>query len=743
MPVSAAASADAGVRPYTPGAGAAGSGPAGGFTPEQLASAYGYDPTVGGSGQTVAVIDAYDDPKIESDLASFSSHYGLPACTKANGCFKKVGQTGSEKALPKKDTTGWSIETSLDVDTVHAVCPNCKILLVEAAEPTYEDLAVAVNEAVTLGATEVSNSYGGPEIGLGSSGVAAYDHPGVVIAAATGDNGYDSWDRTIEEEPPFQPPEMPNAPAALASVVAVGGTSLELNPDGTRASETVWNDDGPRNENALPSGFVAGGGCSTLFLAPLWQHDAAGFGASGCGEKRLEADVSADADPFTGFDIDDTYNCGAACEEFGIGKGNEWLKLGGTSLATPLISSLYALAGGATGVQYPSLTLYGHLGDPSLFDVTEGGNGFCDTATPAECGNPNAVLKARVDCEGTTACNAAGGFDGPSGVGTPNGLDGFKPLLPTATIGSTGALVAGAPVSFDAKTSSDPYPGGSIATYSWSWGDGTSASSGVSPTHTYAAAGTYTVSLTVTDSYGLASTVATQPVEIAEASLEEIEKHEQEAKEKQEREAAEAKQKKEEDEAVEAKQKQKENEAAEAAQKRQHEAEVRHEQEVAKARREEEEAKARESEHARLSAGLQEVSAFHTSVKPPIPAARVIGSTLQVNRSGVLSIRIACPAGVSSCKGTVTLRTLTAVSAGAATARASVLTVATGAFIAPPGVTKTLTLRLSAKARALLARSRSLRVRATVFARDAAGATATTKSIVTLHRAPVGAPGKH
>ena len=266
--MAASASAAAGVHPYVAGGGSASSGPAGGLTPADLASAYNYDPT-GGSGQTVAIVDAYDDPRIEEDLATFDGHYGLGECTKADGCFRKVNQYGSESqaSLPPTDETGWSQEISLDVEIVRAVCRGCKILLVEAESAAYENLARAVDEAVALGATEVSNSYGGPEEGMGTSARAAYDHPGVVITGAGGDYGYDDWNYPLLG---YEPPGMPNAPASLPTVVSVGGTSLRLNENGTRASETVWNDDGPYDENELGAGYVTTSGCSTLFTAEPW-----------------------------------------------------------------------------------------------------------------------------------------------------------------------------------------------------------------------------------------------------------------------------------------------------------------------------------------------------------------------------------------------------------------------------------------------------------------------------------------
>jgi subtilase family serine protease len=157
-PVAAGTPASVGAVPYVVDSGASSPGPAGGLTPEQLAGAYEYEPSAGGNGQTVGIVDAFDDPKIEEDLGTFDTHYGLPQCTTANGCFKKVGVTGSTTSLPSADTSGWSEEISLDVETLHSVCPNCKILLVEANSSTGADLATAVNEAVALGAPEVSNS---------------------------------------------------------------------------------------------------------------------------------------------------------------------------------------------------------------------------------------------------------------------------------------------------------------------------------------------------------------------------------------------------------------------------------------------------------------------------------------------------------------------------------------------------------------------------------------------------------
>jgi hypothetical protein len=197
-------------------------------------------------GQTVAIVDAFDDPNIEADLGAFDSNYGLPACTSANGCFTKVGQTGSTTSLPKADKEGWSVEIALDVETVHSACERCKILLVEANEPTDADLATGVNEAVKLGATEVSNSYGGPEEAGGEE--AAYKHPGVVIAASAGDQGYYDWDVVTEgfAAPGFDGPSGVGAPKGLGAfksnaVTLLTQTSATLNarvnPDGQTVTE--------------------------------------------------------------------------------------------------------------------------------------------------------------------------------------------------------------------------------------------------------------------------------------------------------------------------------------------------------------------------------------------------------------------------------------------------------------------------------------------------------------------------
>jgi PKD repeat protein len=721
VPVSASAAAEPGVAQYTAGDGALESGPAGGLTPAELASAYGYSPTAGGSGQTLAIVDAYDDPSIESDLEAFDTEYGIAACTEANGCFTKVSQTGSTVSLPAADTTGWSVEMSLDVEVAHSTCPHCKILLVEADSASFANLAAAVNEAVTLGADVVSNSYGGSEEEPGSTERAAFNHPGVVIAAATGDEGYYDWTKLNRRT---RPPGRPNMPASLPTVVAVGGTTLDLTEAGTRESETVWNGNGPFDEEEDQG--VTGGGCSTLFPAEIWQKDAPGFGAAGCAGKRLDADVAAVANPRTGFDIYDSYECGTECEKFKGGR--DWVTIGGTSLSTPLVASLYALAGGSNGVSYPALTLYGHLGDSSaLYDVTEGGNGICDDEGSA-C-EANRIFGFDVDCEGTTACNAAPGFDGPSGVGAPSSLGLFEPLLPAAAITLPQSAKAGLPASFSGSTSSDPYPGGAIASYSWSWGDGTPESSGVTASHTYAVPGEYTLTLTVRDSYGLTSHPATVSAKVIARTEKELEE-ERHSDQETEAHEAEVKRKKEAEAAAKTEEEAATKKGAEAARSGEAEAANKRAEEAAALKRHEEETAAK----ANSDAPAQGVNSFLSSAVPLVPDAELASTSLRVSAAGVVKLEIGCPAGESSCSGTVTLRTLGAITSASARKRA-LLTLVVGSFEVAGGKLRTVTLRLSPKARALLATAHALRARATLLAHDPHGAIHTTSAIVTLRLA--------
>jgi subtilase family serine protease len=320
--------------------------------PTQLKAAYGLSGLSGG-GRTVAIVDAYGYPNLERDLTVYRNHYGMPACNTSNGCLKIVDQNGGT-AYPRTDT-GWDQEQALDVDAVSAACPDCKILVVQANTSSFANLGTAVNQAALskYGTVAISNSYGGsdaPDTTYGSY----YNHPGVAVTASTGDNGYQGG----------------SYPASSHYVTAVGGTSLKMSGN-TRVSEQVW------------SG--AGSGCSTYntAVAPTSVN-------TGCA-KRAMADVSAAADPNTG---------GLSVYAPTSPKSSSWSQYGGTSESSPIIASVYALAGG----NYANTSVYNLASTSNLHDITIGSNGSCPTSQ---------------------WCNAVSGWDGPTGLGTPNGTGAF------------------------------------------------------------------------------------------------------------------------------------------------------------------------------------------------------------------------------------------------------------------------------------------------------------------------------
>src|SRR5207249_855536 len=159
-----------------------------GYGPADLQDAYKLPSGTNGKGMTVALVDAYDDPNAESDLGVYRSTFGLPACTTANGCFKKVDQNGGTKY--PRGNRGWAEEISLDLDMVSAICPNCHILLVEANTNSFANLATAEDTAARLGANAISNSYGGSEYSSEVSDQSHYNHPGTAITVSSGDSGY-------------------------------------------------------------------------------------------------------------------------------------------------------------------------------------------------------------------------------------------------------------------------------------------------------------------------------------------------------------------------------------------------------------------------------------------------------------------------------------------------------------------------------------------------------------------------
>ena len=518
-------------------------GPSGfGYAPAALAGAYGYDPTQAlAKPQTVAIVDAHDNPKALHDLNAFDTNYGLPVETAST--FKKVNENGNAGPLPSFDS-GWSGEISLDLQAVRGACNKCNILLVEAATTSSADLAKAVNTAVRLGATEVSNSYGGPEVTNEPSTIrAAYNHPGVVITASTGDDGWYSWDRANPSSPAGFSFNKPNTPSAYPTVVAVTGTNLVIDEPTTgtftRTSESVWNENGLDNQFGIahgPSG-ASGGGCSFIYNAQSWQSAVPTYSTMGCQSgKRLAGDVAADGDPQTGFDIFNSFDSTGPNPSF-----PHWIPIGGTSLSSPLVAAMWALAGGAGTEKYPAKSLYDRLkytGNSSIFDVTTGGNAWCAGDAKSNCKtvlgtqitnatNPNHLMNGNthyahgwagnLDCGFKTLgqtgliandkqCNATIGYDGPSGVGSP--LGGLTMFVPTKILVQiSGPTLAKVHVlrTWTATNFTDGIDGATATQYKWNWGDGTPATISTvsaSAQHAFAHTGVFTITLTVTDSSG-------------------------------------------------------------------------------------------------------------------------------------------------------------------------------------------------------------------------------------------------
>ena len=321
----------------------------------------------GGRNDTVAVVDSYDDPTAESDLATFRSTSGLAACTSASGCFRKVNEAGAASPLPSRDA-GWEEEISLDLDAVSALCPNCHILLVEANSTISTDMTAAMQTAASLGAKQISDSWSvSSSVPVGGT----YTLPGVDVVAATGDHGYPGAG-------------VDNYPAAFAGVTAAGGTSLSAatNGQGGRGfAESAW---------SLNNGWGASSGCDVRLPKPLYQSD------SGC-TGRAYSDVSADADPSTGLKVYDSGNGG-------------WLLMGGTSLATPLVAAYYAITGLSATTPQWAYTSSALLNDPA-----SGSSGSCAQ-------NILYICNAGVGYDGPTGAGSISGavVPGAPGIGGPS-----------------------------------------------------------------------------------------------------------------------------------------------------------------------------------------------------------------------------------------------------------------------------------------------------------------------------------
>jgi hypothetical protein len=380
-----------------------------GFAPADLKSAYNIPaaPVNTTTIPTVAIVDAYDDPDVVSDVATYRSTFGLQSCVTStgSGCVTKVNQSGGT-SVPSANS-GWASEIALDLEMVSAACPVCKILLVEASSSSNANLAAAAKYAASRpGVVAVSNSYGGSESSSETGLDGSYKPPaGVAMLASSGDEGYES--QSNRGNPAYQI----EYPAASQYVIAVGGTSLRKASGTARGwTESVW---------WTSDSEAATSGCSLYEAKPSWQHD------SGC-KMRTVADVSAVADPATGVAVLDTYGSGG------------WTELGGTSVASPLVATLYAMSGTST----PSAqSLYpATAGGPTVLglnDVTSGDN-------YSKCPTTNAYL-----------CTAEVGYDGPTGNGTPWGLAAFGAPASTST---------GAPFTISANPSAVTVAPGSAST---------------------------------------------------------------------------------------------------------------------------------------------------------------------------------------------------------------------------------------------------------------------------------------
>jgi tripartite motif-containing protein 71 len=360
-----------------------GSGVGGGYDPADLRAAYDLPTESAGSGQTVAIVDAFDDPNAESDLSTYRSRYGLPPCTTGGGCFRKVNQTGGT-SYPAANAS-WAVEMSLDLDMVSAACPNCHVLLVEASSNENGNLETAEDEAVALGATEVSNSWGGPEASGEASDDPIFHHPGVIITASAGDSGYE-----VEY------------PAASQYVIAVGGTKLTQASNSRGWTETAWNG--------------TGSGCSAFEPKPTWQT------ASPACTKRTNNDVSAVASAETPVSVADSYKLPSEFSKPEAG----WTLVAGTSVSSPFIAGTMALANAYTK-SFPGA-------DALYKEASQNGTGVLDDVTSG-----NNVKKETKSC-GNYLCEAAPGYDGPTGLGSPYGAPLVLPNAPTVVTKNASAV---------------------------------------------------------------------------------------------------------------------------------------------------------------------------------------------------------------------------------------------------------------------------------------------------------------
>lgn len=438
------------------------------YAPADLQSAYNLTAAsaADGTGETVAIVDAFGDPNLASDLATYRSQYSLPACntTTGAGCLTVLNEHGGTTPPTATDPTGgWEAEQAVDTEMVSAICPNCKILMVEANSPNINDMGTAENTAA--GHTSfVSNSWGGFDFPGDSFYDSSFNHPGVATTFAAGDFGYG-----------------PGYPASSQVVTSVGGTYLVKDSSAPPRgwTEDVWNN--------LPVGLTGGtgSGCSAGEAKPSWQAD------SGCAN-RTQNDVSAVASGPDGISVYDSFD---SCAGSPTG---DWCAGFGTSIAAPIIAAVYALAGTPTPDTYPSSYLYNGRPAGSLYPVFTGTNGTCEANRLYLC-NAFRTLPS--------------GYNGPAGWGTPDGITAFKNNLTTniVSVYNPGALDIESGITYPdiEQLSAIDSAAGQTLTFSQSGlpaGLSMSTSGFIAGRTT--AVGTHTVNVTVSGTSGDSSTVS-------------------------------------------------------------------------------------------------------------------------------------------------------------------------------------------------------------------------------------------
>jgi subtilase family serine protease len=373
-----------------------------GYGPPDLVAAYSI-PTNITTKPVIAIVDAYGYTALESDLAMYRSQYGLPACTKANGCLNVINQSGQATPLPvdPPTTDDWTVETALDVDMASAACPNCKILVVQATDNAGDGLYTAQMAAAAAGATVISNSWGGPEGGPVTATETYFNHAGIGVYVAAGDDGYNDAGQG------------PDYPGTSAYVIAVGGTHLVRDTSARGFTETAWS--------------KGGSACSLSVPKPAYQS------ASPC-QFKATTDVAAVGDPATGVAVYNARNGG-------------WIAVGGTSASAPFVASMMA----ATGHGNETSGSFFAQNVAKLNDVSAGTNGTCTTPGAILCtagagwdgptgyGTPNAT-------KFTTMGNGngdGGGSNNGGGTNPPGGGDGSNDIEGSCSAGGGGGAGAG------------------------------------------------------------------------------------------------------------------------------------------------------------------------------------------------------------------------------------------------------------------------------------------------------------